>query len=39
MKHYCNPLNIEYRYQFKKSDDPEGKKTTYPVFREAADPP
>ena len=38
MRHYCNPLNIEYRYQFKKSDDPEGKKTTYPVFREAADP-
>lgn len=38
MKHYCNPINIEYRYQFKKSDDPDGVRTTYPVFREAADP-
>lgn len=38
MKHYCNPINLEYRYQFKRSNDPEGKKTTFPVFREAADP-
>ena len=38
MKHYCNPLNIEYRYQFKREADPEGKKKTFPVFREAADP-
>lgn len=35
MRHYCNPLNLEYRYQFMKKQDTEN---TYRVFREAADP-
>ncbi|MCM1542688.1 MAG: family 43 glycosylhydrolase [Blautia sp.] len=35
MRHYCNPLNLKYRYQFMKKQDAEN---TYSVFREAADP-
>lgn len=35
MRHYCNPVNLEYRYQFMKKQDTEN---TYSVFREAEDP-
>lgn len=35
MRYYCNPMNLEYRYQFMKKQDTEN---TYRVFREAADP-
>lgn len=34
MKYYCNPLNLEYRYQYVKST----KSEVFSVFREAADP-
>lgn len=38
MKHYCNPMNLEYRYQFFHRPAPDGKNTPYKVYREAADP-
>ncbi|MGL6201224.1 MAG: family 43 glycosylhydrolase [Lachnospiraceae bacterium] len=34
MKYYCNPLNLEYRYQYVKNAESK----EYAVFREAADP-
>ena len=34
MKYYCNPVNIDYRYQFNKSMQGEGLE----IAREAADP-
>ncbi len=37
-KHYCNPLNLEYRYQFLRPRDNDGSNPPYDVFREAADP-
>lgn len=38
MKHYCNPMNLEYRYQFfRRPNSPERNKL-YKVYREAADP-
>ena len=36
MKYYCNPVNIEYRYQFLRK--PTDKENIYRVYREAADP-
>lgn len=38
MKYYCNPMNLEYRYQFlrKSIDNSEG--SLYDIYREAADP-
>lgn len=38
MKHYCNPLNLEYRYQFLKKSDTDTQEETFKVFRESADP-
>lgn len=38
MKHYCNPLNIEYRYQFYRKISVDEKKEPFRIFREAADP-
>lgn len=38
MKHYCNPMNLEYRYQFYRKLQAEGDKTPFKVYREAADP-
>lgn len=35
MKYYCNPLNLEYKYQFVRCSDHE---ETYTGYREAADP-
>ncbi len=37
-KHICNPINLEYRYQFYRNRDSEGRNLPYTVFREAADP-
>ncbi len=34
----CNPMNMEYRYQFYRDRDNEGKNPPYTVFRESADP-
>ena len=38
MKHYCNPMNLEYRYQFFRRPNQSGKNDLYKVYREAADP-
>ena len=38
MRYYCNPMNLEYRYQFVRIATPDGEKTPFMVFREAADP-
>jgi hypothetical protein len=38
MKYYCNPLNIEYKYQFVKHVQADGEDAKLAVFREAADP-
>lgn len=38
MKHYCNPMNLEYRYQFFRKLNPEGIQPPFKVYREAADP-
>ncbi|NMA65401.1 MAG: family 43 glycosylhydrolase, partial [Clostridiaceae bacterium] len=38
MRYYCNPLNLEYRYQFSRTVNPNGEKGKFTVFREAADP-
>lgn len=38
MKHYCNPLNLGYRYQYFRNAGMEQGKKEYKVFREAADP-
>lgn len=35
MKYYCNPMKIEYKYQFQKY---LGKEGGFSIFREAADP-
>lgn len=37
MKYYCNPLNMEYRFQVVKNQMP-GQEATDTVYREAADP-
>jgi len=36
--HYCNPLNIEYKFQFVKRQRPGMTSDTYQIYREAADP-
>ena len=36
MKYYCNPMNLEYRYQFFETPEENGKLCK--VSREAADP-
>lgn len=38
MRVICNPMNLEYRYQFLRPVDTEGSNPPYAVFREAADP-
>lgn len=38
MKYYCNPMNLEYRYQFMRNVGKEGGEASYRVYREAADP-
>lgn len=38
MKHYCNPINIEYQYQFAHVTIPADQIHPLHVFREAADP-
>ena len=38
MKHYCNPMNLEYRFQFLKRPEYGGDNDLYNVNREAADP-
>jgi hypothetical protein len=38
MKYYCNPLNIEYKYQFIKPQRPDAVDKKIKVYREAADP-
>lgn len=38
MKYYCNPLNIEYRYQFLRKSTDTDVENLYTVYREAADP-
>ncbi len=38
MKYYCNPLNIEYRYQFLRKSTDMDAENLYTVYREAADP-
>jgi len=35
MKYYCNPLNVEYRYQFMRQ---AGTEEMFKLYREAADP-
>ena len=37
MKYYCNPLNVDYRYQFNQQQM-NGQKGEIEVSREAADP-
>ncbi len=34
----CNPMNMEYRYQFLRNRDNTGTNPPYTVFRESADP-
>ena len=36
MKHYCNPMNLEYRFQFLKRPEYGGDNDLYNVNREAA---
>ena len=36
MRYYCNPMNLEYRYQFMRRLDHQ--ESAYSVYREAADP-
>lgn len=38
MKHYCNPMNLPYRYQFYRKRNPQGEQPPFKVYREAADP-
>ncbi len=38
MKYYCNPVNIEYRYQFLRKSTDTDAENIYRVYREAADP-
>lgn len=38
MKYYCNPLNLEYRYQFTCRRGEENSENAVHIFREAADP-
>lgn len=38
MRHYCNPLNIEYKYQFYRKLNAGEEKPPFTVYREAADP-
>lgn len=38
MKHYCNPMNLEYKYQFFRKTNPNGEQPPFKVYREAADP-
>ena len=38
MKHYCNPMNLEYRYQFCKRAKQGETSEVFKVYREAADP-
>ncbi|GAA6409501.1 family 43 glycosylhydrolase [Blautia hominis] len=37
-KHYCNPINLEYRYQCYRKVGANGEKGAFKVYREAADP-
>lgn len=36
--YYCNPMNLEYRYQFERETNASGAKPPYRIYREAADP-
>lgn len=38
MKHYCNPMNLEYRYQFYRKLQVGSEPGAFKVYREAADP-
>lgn len=38
MKHYCNPMNLEYRYQFYRKINAAETPGPFKVYREAADP-
>ena len=38
MKHYCNPMNLEYRYQFYRKIEQGTNPEAFKVYREAADP-
>ncbi|MCI6467880.1 MAG: family 43 glycosylhydrolase [Faecalicatena sp.] len=38
MKHYCNPMNLEYRYQFYRKIVQGQEPEPFKVYREAADP-
>ncbi|OTO77384.1 MULTISPECIES: hypothetical protein [unclassified Enterococcus] len=38
MKYYCNPLNLEYHYQFSLRDEEAQKDALFNLYREAADP-
>lgn len=38
MKHYCNPMDLEYPFQYFRRPDPSGKPVPFKVYREAADP-
>ncbi len=38
MRHYCNPLNLEYRYQFYRKINPNEEPKPFKGYREAADP-
>lgn len=38
MKYYCNPLNLEYRFQFCDNNNPTQGEKKYKGHREAADP-
>lgn len=38
MKYYCNPMNIEYRYQFLRKTGEMKEENLFRVYREAADP-
>lgn len=38
MKYYCNPMNLEYRYQYSKMERMGQEDSAFKLYREAADP-
>lgn len=38
MKHYCNPMDLEYKFEYCRRPAPDGKPVPFRVYREAADP-
>ncbi|KGB49672.1 1,4-beta-xylanase [Leuconostoc mesenteroides P45] len=38
MKYYCNPINLEYHYQYSKRVSTEKENSEFNLYREAADP-